>query len=143
MEQRAIPIYTITEEPTVYALQDQSIIIGVKKVHPEVKIPDKKHKGDAGYDLTIVEDIEISAMQSVTTTTGLSFQIPQGYYGQICPRSSMAKAGLTIDGGVIDQSYTGECFVILVNRNPAGSMKLKKGSRVCQILFLPIPTTDL
>lgn len=118
-------------------------MINVKKAHPDAEIPVKKHEGDAGYDLTTMEDIDLLPMQSVTVSTGLKFQIPKGYYGQICPRSSMAKAGLTIDGGVIDQSYTGECFVILVNRNHEGIMRFKKGSRVCQILFLPAPTTTL
>jgi dUTP pyrophosphatase len=115
----------------------------VSQCHTNAKIPIRKHDGDAGFDLTIVETVKIPPMQSTTVSTGLKFRIPPGYYGQIFPRSSMAKTGLTIDGGVIDQSYTGECFIILVNRKPTGSLKLDKGSRVCQIIFLPILTTPL
>jgi dUTPase len=37
--------------------------------------------------------------------TSLAMAIPAGYYGQLQLRSSIAKQGLTIKGGVIDADY--------------------------------------
>ena len=48
--------------------------------------------------------------------TGVQFKIPDGYYGQIYPRSSMAKVGLRTEGGVIDASYRGEVQLMLSNK---------------------------
>ena len=47
---------------------------------------------------------------------GISIEILEGHYGQIKPRSGLAlKEGVITDAGVIDQDYTGEVGVILVN----------------------------
>ena len=49
--------------------------------------------------------------------TGLSCEIPSGYFGLLKARSSLAIAGISVEGGVIDSGYEGEILAILVNRN--------------------------
>ena len=130
-------------ETHIYTFEDLSLMVQVMKHHPDAKIPIKSHEGDAGWDLAITEEVNIPPSETAIVATGLAFKIPKGYYGQLKTRSSMAAAGLSVDGGVIDQKYTGQVFAILVNRNPSKSMKLYKGSRVCQVIFLPYYTQPL
>jgi dUTP pyrophosphatase len=126
----------------IYTFIDNSIQVKVMKHHPQAKIPMKAHEEDAGHDLALVEQVKLPPFESTTVSIGLAFQIPKGYYGQIQPRSSMARGGLTTDAGVIDSSYTGECFIVLVNRTNK-IMTLDQGSKICQILFLPVNTLPL
>ena len=69
------------------------------------KPPRRKYPIDAGFDLAIKEEIIIQPWEMIKIGTGVQFKIPNGYYGQIYPRSSMAKVGLRTEGGVIDTSY--------------------------------------
>src|SRR5829696_3199164 len=75
--------------------------ISVKKLHKDAIIPVQKLFGDAGYDLSSIEDCELKAGESATISTGLAFAIPQGYCGIIKSRSSLASQGLDVKGGVI------------------------------------------
>ena len=81
----------------------------------DAKIPTKATKGSAGYDLIIMEDIEILPGETTTTDINIIVKILEGYYGLIKPRSLLAKVGLTIDGGVVDSDYRGTIQIILVN----------------------------
>ena len=48
--------------------------------------------------------------------TGIAIQIPQGCYGRIASRSSLAsKHNIEVGAGVIDRDYRGEIFVLLRN----------------------------
>ena len=64
--------------------------------------------------------------ESTIVPVGLVVEILKGYFGLIKPRSSIAKAGLTIDIGVIDQDYSREIHVIIYNRNRLQSIEVKK-----------------
>src|SRR3954469_24890855 len=91
--------------------------ITVKKMceDSEIIIPKKKHNADAGYDLQSRDTTKIPPGGMMLMRTGLSFGIPEGYFGLIKARSSLAIAGLSVEGGVIDSGYDGEIIVILVN----------------------------
>ena len=55
----------------------------------------------------------------------------------------MAKAGLTIDAGVIDQDYWGEIHSIMYNRNRLQSIEVEKGDRIAQVIILPYVIAEL
>lgn len=89
--------------------------IKVKRLHPDAVLPIRGSEGAAGYDLTAVTlekrgDLYIYG-------TGLAFEIPPGYYGALCARSSIAFQPLHKCGGVtiIDSDYRGEVFVMFRN----------------------------
>src|SRR5437588_4949776 len=92
-------------------------IVQFQKMIGDAKISTKATKGSAGYDLTITEDIEILPEEITMTDINIIIKIPEGYYRQIKPRSSLTKVGLTIDGGVVDSDYRGTIQIILVNRS--------------------------
>lgn len=70
--------------------------------------------------------------------TGVSMAIPDGFYGQIAPRSGLAvKQGLEILAGVIDSDYRGEIMIAVLNSG-SEPIQFKKGDRVAQMLILPV-----
>ena len=100
------------------------------KLDERAIIHQQKHEGDAGYDLGTLEDIEILPHQTELVATGLRFAIPKGYFGLIKERSSLALTGLQVSGGVIDQNYTGEIKIILVNLSKIQKIRILAGERV-------------
>ena len=94
------------------------MIIKFKKNHPDAIIPKKNSEGDAAYDLYSVERAIIGPMNRACISTGLSIEIPQGFYGRVAPRSGLAvKQGIDVLAGVIDSSYRGDLGVVLINLN--------------------------
>ena len=85
--------------------------VKVKKITPTAIIPERGSKYSAGYDLSadIDKSILIRPQETVKIPTGLSFEIPEGYFGGIYARSGLAtKQGLrpanavgVCDAGVI------------------------------------------
>ena len=69
-------------------------------------------------------------------------QIPDGYYGQLAIRSSLAARGLLLLGGVIDSDYRGEVKAIVVNTSTVPYV-LDAGTRFCQMLVLPVSNASL
>ena len=114
-----------------------------KKMNRSAIIPQRKTKDAAGFDLSTVKNIELTPGESRVVGTGIAIKIPEGHYGQIKPRSSMAISGITIDGGVIDADYTGEIKLIIVNRHKTITAKIFGGDRVAQLVILPIWTGEL
>ncbi|MDC7246318.1 MAG: dUTP diphosphatase [Sphaerochaetaceae bacterium] len=81
--------------------------------------------------------------------TGLILEIPQGYEGQVRPRSGLAaKYGLTVlnSPGTIDSDYRGEVKIILINHG-SEDFVIHDGDRIAQLVIAPvirslfIPTT--
>ena len=75
------------------------------------------------------------------TPTGLIMAIPEGYEGQIRPRSGLAlKHGVTVlnSPGTIDADYRNEVMVLLINHSQT-PFEIKRGDRIAQILIAPVP----
>jgi dUTP pyrophosphatase len=72
--------------------------------------------------------------------TGLVLAIPEGYEGQVRPRSGLAlKHGVTVLNapGTIDADYRNEVMVLLVNHGSA-PFGIQRGDRIAQLLFAPV-----
>lgn len=116
------------------------------KLSADAVLPFYSREGDAALDLTAIskETIDIGGISYEVYGTGISLEIPSGYFGQIVPRSSVYKAGRVLSNsvGVIDSNYRGEIkFIYVVNeKNQEG---FKVGDRVGQILILPYPKIHL
>lgn len=106
------------------------------------KMPTKAHKTDAGFDLYAPEDTFVRCRSSVIIDTGVHIEIPKGYVGFLKSKSGLnVKCGITGEG-VIDAGYTGSIVAKLYN-NGYEAIKLKKGQKIIQIVFLPIPDVEL
>ena len=54
------------------------------------------------------------------------FQIPEGHYGRLAPKSGLAiYRSIGVLAGVIDQDYTGEVFVLLINHDDKLSYQIR------------------
>ncbi len=81
--------------------------------------------------------ITLNPMQRALIPTGLFLEIPEGYEGQVRPRSGLAaKNGITVlnTPGTIDADYRGEIKVILVNLSDT-PFTINHGERIAQMVF--------
>ena len=108
---RSNPIYRSDKQDNTF------VVINAKRTNLDLPLPKQETEGSAGYDLRTPVGFKLLPGESTIVPDGLVLKIPKGYFGLIKPRSSMAKAGLIIDAGVIDQDYRGEIHVIMYNRN--------------------------
>jgi deoxyuridine 5'-triphosphate nucleotidohydrolase len=90
-------------------------IIKVFKVDDEAVMPTKARYSDAGYDLTILREYKMLTHNTSLYDTGIQLEIPNGYYVEIVPRSSISRSGYMLANsvGIIDQGYRGNLFVAL------------------------------
>ena len=104
------------------------------------QLPAYETKNSAGMDLraNLPEGgITLNPMQRAMVPTGLFMEIPEGYEGQVRPRSGLAaKHGITVlnTPGTIDADYRGEVKVILINLSDV-PFALNHGDRIAQIVF--------
>lgn len=114
------------------------MVIKVKKIQDEAKIPNIAYKGDAGADLYAIADIKIKPSERVNIGIGLAMEIPFGYVGLIWDKSGLAaKHGIHTLAGVVDAGYRGEIHVTLLNTSNK-SYQIKKGDKIAQILIQAI-----
>jgi dUTP pyrophosphatase len=93
----------------------------------------------AGMDLRadLKEPVTIEPGQWRLIPTGLFVEIPEGYEGQIRPRSGLAfKHGITVlnSPGTIDADYRGEIKVILINHSSV-PFTVRQGERIAQLVI--------
>ncbi len=121
-------------------------VVQVVRLHPtrdaDLPLPAYQTAGAAGADLcaAIAEPMTLQPLQRVLVPTGLALAIPQGFEGQVRPRSGIAvKRGLTVPNapGTIDSDYRGELFVALVNLDPQ-PQTIVRGERIAQLVIAPV-----
>lgn len=115
--------------------------VKIKKLAENVSIPHYAKNGDAGLDLTVTSIDEIG--DKVIYHCGLSFEIPQGYFGLIVPRSSNASKDLLLTDscGIIDSGYRGEVTAVFLKTLFDGNF-YKVGDRFAQMIILPYPQIE-
>lgn len=115
-----------------------------RKLDDDAIIPVRSTHASAGFDLYALEDTTIIPMYgSVLVKTGISVQIPEGYYGRVAMRSGLAvNEHLSVSAGVIDRDYTGPIGVVVYctkhfNRDnfPHQGYTIKKGQRFAQLVI--------
>lgn len=104
------------------------------------QLPAYETVNSAGMDLRAYLPegaIVIKPLQRVLVPTGLFMEIPEGYEGQVRPRSGLAiKSGITVlnTPGTIDADYRGEVKIILINLSDT-DFTINSGDRIAQIIF--------
>jgi len=90
-------------------------MIKIRLLSENSKSPIYEHKGDAGMDIFSNEYKELDVGCRQLVNTGISIEIPYGYYGRISAKSGLCMKGIDIGAGVIDYGYTGEIKVFMFN----------------------------
>lgn len=131
--------------------------VKIKKLAPDAKMPSLGSAAAAGFDLyanSFVDDwckdmvlsgIYIDPHETAKISTGLAMAIPEGWEGQIRPRSGLAtKKGLRPANtpGTIDADYRGPVIVALHNDSDKQQF-VELGERIAQICFRQVPKTLL
>ena len=101
--------------------------------------------GSAGMDLRAAEACTLKPMERSAIPTGLKVAIPDGWEGQIRPRSGLAfRQGLSIPNapGTIDSDYRGELKVLLINLGDE-PIQIERGMRIAQMLITPAPQAEI
>ena len=103
-------------------------------------LPAYETVNSAGMDLrAYLPDgpITLGPMQRFLVPTGLYMEIPEGYEGQVRPRSGLAiKSGITVlnSPGTVDADYRGQVCVILINLSDKPFV-INSGDRIAQMVF--------
>lgn len=105
-----------------------------KRLKQEATVPTRVHWDDAGWDLYLCGDIAVPAHGMLMVPIGIAMKIPDGHFGKIEARSSLAKRGIETSGGVIDSGYRGE-IAVLVRNTTDQEVRLEQGSRVAQMII--------
>ena len=118
-----------------------SIQLKVKKIHADAILPKQARAGDAGMDLSSVEEKVLLPGEFALIKTGIQIELPEGTEAQVRPRSGLAlKNGITClnSPGTIDAGYRGEVGVILINHSKV-PFHIEKQMRIAQLVVQYVP----
>ena len=107
-----------------------------------LSLPARATEHSAGLDLCAAVEgpVTLHPGDREIIPTGFSVEVPQGYEGQVRPRSGLAiRHGLMLlnSPGTVDADYRGEVCVILCNlgREP---FTVERGLRIAQLVVAPV-----
>jgi dUTP pyrophosphatase len=108
----------------------------------DLPMPRYATTGSAGIDLLAAVDSElvIQPGERRLVSTGLRMAIPEGYEGQVRPRSGLAlRNGISMvnSPGTIDSDYRGVVQVILINHGDR-PFTVQRGDRIAQLVIAPV-----
>ncbi len=118
------------------------MIIKIKKLKPEAKLPTYHHPGDVGMDLYAMETVTIKPGEHYRFWHGFALEFPEGYAALIMDKGSISKAGLAHMGGVYDAGYRGEYNTHLVNLSDK-PYTFEVGEKVSQLVITPVVIGEL
>uniref|UniRef100_A0A8C3IP46 Deoxyuridine 5'-triphosphate nucleotidohydrolase n=1 Tax=Chrysemys picta bellii TaxID=8478 RepID=A0A8C3IP46_CHRPI len=113
------------------------------RLHQQAHLPIRATPGSAGLDLRVPqESLTLQPNSRNLMSIGLAIGLPQGYYGRIASRSSLALKGIDVAAGVIDADYTGEVKMLLEHNGPQ-AINLSQGGQVAQLICERIRLPDV
>lgn len=117
--------------------------LNIKLFNESIKLPTRAHATDAGLDIYSPEDFQVRQAGFRHVKLGLGIQVPAGHVGLIQGKSGLAsKEGIFTIGNVIDEGYTGEISVTLVNHGNEYKT-FHVGDKICQLLIIPVKYLDV
>lgn len=119
----------------------ERLVIEIKQLPNAEGLPLPRYQTEhaAGVDLcaAVAGEAVIGPGQWKLIPTGIAVAIPDGYEGQVRPRSGLALKhgiGMLNAPGTIDADYRGEIGVILFNFSDA-LFTVRRGDRIAQMVF--------
>lgn len=118
----------------------------LKKDHP-VSLPQYMTEGSSGMDLfaSLAQEVTLVPGERKLIPAGISVAIPEGFEGQIRPRSGLAiqkGIGIVNGPGTIDADYRGEVGVLLINFGME-PFTIRNGDRIAQMVISPVTRVTL
>lgn len=121
--------------------------VRIKKVSPDVALPQYHTSESAGFDIASSVDVTIVPGEVAKIPTGLVIAAPSGHFLLIAARSSLPlKKGLNMANGigVVDPDYAGpnDQIHIIVHNFTKLPVEVKKGERLAQGIFIKFEQTE-
>ena len=106
-------------------------------------MPVRATKGSAGYDLTstrVTTEVSECGQLILVYHTDIAVEIPEGYEGQLRPRSSISKKAMRLCNapGTIDSDYRGEITAKFAVTTDVIPSLYKEGERFAQLVIAPV-----
>jgi dUTP pyrophosphatase len=129
----------------------REVTVPVMRVFPyrdlDLPLPAYLSSGAAGMDLaaSLEGEVALAPGEIRLIPTGLALAIPEGFEGQIRPRSGLAlKHGITLinSPGTIDSDYRGEIGLPVINLGPR-PYTIRRGERLAQLVIQRIYRANL
>lgn len=100
--------------------------------------PTRKYPSDAGADLRarIDKPILLHPEKNLKIPTGVAVEIPEGFVGDVRPRSGVAVEGKLTISGTIDSNYRGEIHLNVLNVTDK-TLIIEPKERLAQLVVLP------
>lgn len=117
----------------------------IKKLHQDAVVPKYATAGAAAFDLCALEAGHTMLGKTVTTRTGLAFEVPEDHVMLVFSRSGHGfKNDVRLSNcvGVIDSDYRGEVQVKLTTDDKGTGLYFEAGDRIAQAMIVPIVTVD-
>ncbi len=127
-------------------LAQRKLKVQFVKTHSKAQLPVYATEGAAGMDLTNVleEPLTLKPFDRAKVPTGLIMILPEGYEGQVRPRSGLAaKFGITLTNcvGTVDSDYRGEMCCLMINLGNEPYI-IQPGERIAQLVIAPVVQVD-
>ena len=117
--------------------------LNVAPLYDDTVIPTRKNLKDAGIDLYAyladMSEYVVYPGDIVIFRTGITVEIPRGYFGWITNKSSK---DYIIGGGIVDETYQGELLVKVINVTDK-PVRFIHGSPLAQLLIIPCVTPEI
>ena len=125
-------------------MADEPVIVSIRRIpgSEDIPLPEYATPGSAGLDLRAAVDSDVILLpgERKLIPTGLTLAIPEGYEGQVRPRSGLAlKHGISMANtpGTIDSDYRGPVQVIMINLG-SEPFVVRRGDRIAQLVICPV-----
>jgi dUTP pyrophosphatase len=112
----------------------------------DLPLPAPASPGSSGVDLraALEQELVIRPGERALVPTGLVLELPEGFEGQVRPRSGLAlEHGVTLANppGTIDSDYRGEVKVILIHLGDA-PVTVHRGDRIAQLVVARVEQVE-
>jgi len=119
----------------------EEVKIPIKRLRKDRSVPMPQYMtvGSSGMDLFafLEKEVTLAPGERKLIPTGICVAIPEGFEGQIRPRSGLAiqhGIGVVNGPGTIDSDYRGEICVALINFDRA-PFTIRHGDRIAQMII--------
>lgn len=117
--------------------------IRMKQLYHNAQLPQYANPGDAGLDLFAYQ--HTANEKYIEYTTGIAVEIPPGYVGLLCARSSISNRPLFLCNGVgiLDSEYRGEIAVRFKRTDGHRDDIYQCGEKIAQLIIVPHITAEI
>lgn len=116
------------------AANEAGLLVGWEPMEEGLKCPKKSSPLASAYDVFVPCDITIEPSETHVVPLKQKLAVPPTLHAVMHTRTSYARAGVFVMGGIIDCDFNGEIGCIL-NNTSSSVFRIKKGSACCQIQF--------